>query len=74
MSFKGTSGAFKGIGDTGEYTAIEVSKNVLWFTGMNLKRGSNVVHVQDGNTATVDTNIAEKDGSFAHMKGTIKIQ
>lgn len=36
--------------------------------------GSNVVHVQDWNTGTVYTNIAAKDNSFPHMKGTIRIK
>ncbi|WP_074381128.1 MBL fold metallo-hydrolase [Bartonella doshiae] len=74
MSFKGTSGAFKGNEDTVEYTAVEVSKNVFMVYWHEPKTNSNVVHVQDWNTGTVYTNIAAEDNSFTHMKGTIKIQ
>ncbi|EJF98120.1 hypothetical protein MEI_00619 [Bartonella vinsonii subsp. arupensis Pm136co] len=74
MSFKGTSGAFKGVEDTVEYTAIEVSKNIFMVYWHEPKTNANVVHVEDWNTNTVYTNIAGQDGSFAHMKGTIKIK
>lgn len=74
MSFEGTSGAFKGVKDTVEYTAVEVSRNVFMVYWHEPGEGSNVVHVQDWNTGTVYTNIAAKDNSFIHLKGTIRIQ
>lgn len=74
MSFVGTSGAFQGVKDTVQYTAVEVSSNVFMVYWHEPSTGSNVVHVQDWNTGTVYTNIAAKDGSFTNLKGTIRIE
>lgn len=74
MSFADTSGAFQGVKDTVQYTAVEVSKNVFMVYWHEPSTGSNVVHVQDWNAGTVYTNIAAKDGSFIHLKGVIKIE
>ena len=74
MSFEDTSGAFQGVKDTVQYTAEEVSRNVFMVYWHEPSTGSNVVHVQDWNTGTVWTNIAAKDGSFLHLKGTIRLQ
>ena len=74
MSFEDTSGAFQGVKDTVNYTAVEVSKNVFMVYWHEPSTGSNVVHVQDWNTGTVWTNIAGKDGSFTNLKGSIKLQ
>ncbi|MBO1811251.1 hypothetical protein J4G53_23660 [Serratia ureilytica] len=74
MSFEGMAGALKGVKDTVEYTAVEVSRNVFMVYWHEPHTGSNVVHVQDWNTGTVYTNIAAKDNSFTHMKGTIRIK
>ena len=74
MSFADTSGAFQGVKDTVQYTAVEVSRNVFMVYWHEPSTGSNVVHVQDWNTGTVYTNIAGKDGSFTYLKGTIKLQ
>ena len=74
MSFEDTSGAFQGVRDTVQYRAVEVSRNVFMVYWHEPGTGSNVVHVQDWNTGTVYTNIAAKDGSFTHLKGTIKIE
>ena len=74
MSFKDTSGAFQGVKDTVQYTAVEVSRNVFMVYWHEPSTGSNVVHVQDWNTGTVYTNIAAKDGSFTNLKGTIRIE
>ena len=74
MSFEDTSGAFQHVKDTVQYTAVEVGRNVFMVYWHEAGTGSNVVHVQDWNTGTVHTNIAAKDGSFTHLKGTIKLQ
>ena len=74
MSFEDTSGAFQGVKDTVEYTAVEISKNVFMVYWHEPSTGSNVVHVQDWNTGTVWTNIAGKDGSFTNLRGKIKLQ
>lgn len=74
MSFEGKAGTFKGVKDTVEYTAVEVRKNVFMVYWHEPHTGSNVVHVQDWNTGTVYSNIAAKDNSFTHLKGTIKIK
>ncbi|WP_419868646.1 MoaF-related domain-containing protein [Chryseobacterium sp. CT-SW4] len=73
MSFVGTEGSSKGVTDTVEYTAVEVAKNVFMVYWHEPKTGANVTHIQDYNKNVVYTNIAEKDGSFAHFKGTITI-
>ncbi|EIY5154410.1 MBL fold metallo-hydrolase [Klebsiella variicola] len=74
MSFEGTAGAFKGVKDTVEYKAVEISKNVFMVYWHEPNTGSNVVHVQDWNTGTVYTNISGKDNSFTHLTGSIKIK
>lgn len=74
MSFEGTAGAFKGVKDTVEYTAVEVSRNVFMVYWHEPHTGSNVVHIQDWNTGTVYTNISAKDNSFTHLRGTIRIK
>ena len=74
MSFEDTSGAFQGVKDTVNYTAVEVSRNVFMVYWHEPSTGSNVVHLQDWNTGTVWTNIAATDGSFTNLKGTIKLQ
>lgn len=74
MSFIGTAGQFKGVTDTVEYTPVEVSKNVFMVYWNEPHTGSNVVHLQNWDTGTVYTNIAAKDHSFTHMKGTISLK
>lgn len=74
MSFEDISGAFQGVKDTVQYTAIEVSRNVFMVYWHEPSTGSNVVHLQDWNTGTAWTNIAAKDGSFLHYKGTIVLE
>lgn len=34
---------------------------------------TNVVHIEDFEHKTVYTNIAAKDGSFTHLKGTLQL-
>lgn len=74
MSFEDASGAFQGVKDTVQYTAVEVSPNVFMVYWHEPSTGANVVHLQDWNTGTVWTNIAGKDGSFLHFKGTMTLQ
>ncbi len=73
MSFEGMSGPFKGITDTVQYTATEVGRNLFMVYWHEPSTGSNVVHIQDWNTGAAYTNIAAKDESFTHLKGTISI-
>ena len=63
MSFRGVSGAAKGVTDTVRYTAVEVSRGVFMVYWHEPRVGSNVVHLQDWNTGTVYTNISARDGS-----------
>ncbi|MGJ5910110.1 MoaF-related domain-containing protein [Enterobacter sp. J706] len=74
MSFEGTSGVFRGVKDTVECTAVEVSRNIFMVYWHEPKVGSNVVHIQNWNTGTVYTNISAKDNSFTHLKGVIRIK
>lgn len=69
MSFTGISGNM----DKVQYTAVEVAKNVFMVYWHEPKAGSNVTHIQDYNKNIVYTNIAETDGTFKHLKGTLKI-
>lgn len=73
MSFVGTAGEVKGLTDTVEYTATEVSKNVFMVYWHEPKVGVNVVNVQDYNKNIIYSNILKKDGSSDHPKGTIKV-
>ncbi|MDR6921063.1 MBL fold metallo-hydrolase [Chryseobacterium sp. 2987] len=73
MSFTGAGGKVKGATDTVQYTAVEVAKNVFMVYWHEPKLGSNVTHIQDYNKNIVYTNIADPDGSFKHLKGTLKI-
>jgi len=74
MSFEGLSGPFKGAKDIVKYTATEVAQNIFMVYWHEPTTGSNVVHVQDWNSGIVYTNIAAKDKSFMHLKGTIKLK
>ncbi|WP_241486068.1 MoaF-related domain-containing protein [Chryseobacterium angstadtii] len=73
MSFTGISGNVKGNTDTVQYTAVEIAKNIFMVYWHEPKLGSNVTHVQDYNKNIIYTNIAEPNGSFTHLKGTLKI-
>ncbi|MGG5209878.1 MoaF-related domain-containing protein [Chryseobacterium sp. MIQD13] len=73
MSFTGVSENVKGSTDTVQYTAVEVAKNVFMVYWHEPKLGSNVTHIQDYNKNIIYTNIAEPNGSFTHLKGTLKI-
>ncbi|SHF13406.1 MBL fold metallo-hydrolase [Chryseobacterium vrystaatense] len=73
MSFTGVSGNVKGNTDTVQYTAVEVAKNVFMVYWHEPELGSNITHIQDYNKNIIYTNIAEPNGSFTHLKGTLKI-
>ncbi|UWX59094.1 MBL fold metallo-hydrolase [Chryseobacterium oranimense] len=73
MSFTGISENVKGRTDTVQYTAVEVAKNVFMVYWHEPKLGSNVTHIQDYNTNIIYTNIADPNGTFTHLKGTLKI-
>ncbi|WP_175916676.1 MULTISPECIES: MBL fold metallo-hydrolase [Burkholderia] len=73
MSFVGTAGQFKGVTDTVQYTAREIRPQVYMVYWHEPGTGSNVVHVEDFEHGTVNTNIALKDGQFLHMSGTLKL-
>jgi len=73
MSFTGVSENVKGNTDTVQYTAVEVAKNIFMVYWHEPKLGSNVTHIQDYNKNIIYTNIAETNGSFTHLKGTLKI-
>ncbi|MDR1691252.1 MAG: hypothetical protein LBR35_00215 [Rickettsiales bacterium] len=73
MSFVGISGTYAGAADTVDYTAVELRKGLymVYWTENILK--SRVVHVEDYEKGLVYTNIADVDGTFSHMKGTLRI-
>ncbi len=74
MRFTGKSESTKKLSELVAYTAIEVSKNVFMVYWTEAKTSkANVVHVQNWNTGEVYTNIANRDGSFYHFKGTMKL-
>lgn len=74
MSFIGTSGLFKGVKGDVTYRAVEVVDHVYMVYWCEPSIGSNVVHVEDFNTGIIYTNIAAKDGSFTHMKGSFTVR
>ncbi|KAB1229703.1 MBL fold metallo-hydrolase [Chryseobacterium viscerum] len=73
MTFKGTAGNSKNSTDTVEYTAVEVAKNVFMVYWHEPHLGSNVTHIQDYNKNIIYSNIAGRDGTFTHLKGTLKV-
>jgi glyoxylase-like metal-dependent hydrolase (beta-lactamase superfamily II) len=73
MTFTGTAGSSKNSTDTVEYTAVEVSENVFMVYWHEPHLGFNVTHIQDYNKNIVYSNIAGPDGTFKHLKGTLKI-
>lgn len=73
MHFIGTEGAFKGVMDAVEYTAVEIRPNVFMVYWREPKVGANVVHIQDFEKGVVYTNIAQPNGQFLHMTGTLRI-
>lgn len=73
MSFLGLSGAFKGERDNVQYTAIEIRPQVYMVYWHEPASVTNVVHVEDFEHKLVYTNIAAKDGSFTHLKGTLQL-
>lgn len=73
MSFEGLSGQFKGEHDNVQYTAIEIRPQVYMVYWHEPASVTNVVHIEDFEHKTVYTNIAAKDGSFTHLKGTLQL-
>ncbi|WP_339050900.1 MoaF-related domain-containing protein [Rickettsiella endosymbiont of Xylota segnis] len=73
MSFEGLSGQFKGDRDNVQYTAIEIRPQVYMVYWHEPTSMTNVVHIEDFEHKTVYTNIAAKDGSFTHLKGTLQL-
>lgn len=73
MTFTGTAGSSKNSTDTVEYTAVEVAENVFMVYWHEPHLGFNVTHIQDYNKNIVYSNIAGPDGTFKHLKGTLKI-
>ncbi|RXM37590.1 MBL fold hydrolase [Chryseobacterium sp. CH21] len=73
MTFTGTAGSSKNSTDTVEYTAVEVAKNVFMVYWNEPHLGFNVTHIQDYNKNIIYSNIVDPDGTFTHLKGTLKI-
>lgn len=73
MSFEGLSGQIKGDHDNVQYTAIEIRPQVYMVYWHEPASVTNVVHVEDFKKKIVYTNIAAKDGSFTHLKGTLQL-
>lgn len=73
MSFNGTQGTYQGAADTVEYTAIEIRPDLYMVYWTENILESRVVHIEDYEKGIVYTNIADPDGKFSHMKGTLKI-
>ncbi|WP_353149573.1 MBL fold metallo-hydrolase [Chryseobacterium sp.] len=72
MTFHGLTDGLKGNTETVDYTTVEVAKNVF-MVYWHESAGFNITHVEDYNKNVVYTNIAGKDGTFTHLKGTLKI-
>lgn len=74
MTFKDLTGAFGGLSDTVNYTAVGIRPGVfmVYWSEPNSTR-ANVTHVQDVAKGVVFTNIAGADGSFANLKGELSV-
>ncbi len=75
MTFTDISGAFGGLTDTVNYTAVTIGQDlfmVYWSEPNSTK--ANVVHVQDYANGIVRTNIAGADGSFTNLKGKLSLK
>lgn len=59
--------------DTVQYTAVQIRPKVYMVYWHEPVSGDNVTHVQNYEHGIVYTNIASVDGSFTHLKGTLKI-
>lgn len=73
MSFEGLSGQFKDDRDNIQYTAIEIRPKVYMVYWHEPATATNVIHIEDFAQHIVYTNIAAKDGSFMHLKGTLQL-
>ena len=71
MTFHATAG--KPVTDTVDYTAHAVRPGLYMVYWHEPKTGNNVVHVQDFAAGTVYTNIAQPDGQFLHLHGTLHL-
>ena len=74
MTFTDLSGAFDGLSDTINYTAVAIRPNIfmVYWSEPNSTR-ANVTHVQDFENGIVYTNIAGPDGSFTNLKGKLNL-
>ncbi|MEZ6011671.1 MAG: MBL fold metallo-hydrolase [Hyphomonas sp.] len=72
MTFTDLTGAFDGLTDTVNYTAVSIRPGVfmVYWSEPNSTR-ANVTHVQDIAQGIVYTNIAGPDGSFTNLKGKL---
>ena len=74
MSFVGLAGPFKGVSDTVQYTAVKIRDGVYMVYWHEPGTGANVVHLEDFERGVVFTNIAQPDGSFLNMQGTLVLE
>ncbi|MDR1760762.1 MAG: MBL fold metallo-hydrolase [Fibrobacter sp.] len=72
MSYVGTSGAYKGATDSVVYKAVEI-RSGLYMVYWTESTKTMVVHIEDYERGQVYTNIANMDGSFLHMSGTLRV-
>ncbi|MET3598999.1 MBL fold metallo-hydrolase [Martelella mangrovi] len=74
MTFTDLTGAFGGISDTVNYTAVSIRPGVfmVYWSEPN-STGANVTHVQDIAQGILYTNIAGTDGSFTNLKGKLSL-
>lgn len=73
LSFIGTAGPFKGVGDAVQYTAVQLRPMLYMVYWHEPHTGMNVVHVEDFERGVVYTNITAPDGSTQHMSGTLRV-
>lgn len=74
MTFTDLTGAFDGLSDTVNYTAVSIRPGVfmVYWSEPNSTR-ANVTHVQDIAQGVVYTNIAGPDTSFTNLKGRLSL-
>ena len=73
LSIVGTSGVFKGVVETVNYTAIKIRPMVYMVYWHEPVSKLNVLHIEDFEHNVVYTNVTYPDLKFLHLKGSVRI-
>jgi len=73
LSIVGTTGVFKGVVETVNYTAIKIRPMVYMVYWHEPVSKLNVLHIEDFEHNVVYTNVTYPDLKFLHLKGSLRI-